>query len=244
MTGTAPSPDPFGATDLAAYDADLNRGLALSGESKAFFAAGRLAILRRRLRRLGAAEPSRILDYGCGAGDTTELISRLWPAAFVAGVDPSESLIAHARKAYRAVERCAFHLPGELPGEERFDLVYCNGVFHHIPPPERPAALRWIRERLCPGGWFAFWENNGWNPATRWVMSRVAFDRDAVLISPAAGVGLLRQEGFRVLSREFAFIFPKSLGFLRPWERVLARLPLGTQYQVLGRRDPAETERR
>jgi len=44
------------------------------------------------------------------------------------------------------------------------DLAYCNGVFHHIAPDARPEALAMIRDALKPGGLFAFWENNAWNP--------------------------------------------------------------------------------
>jgi hypothetical protein len=51
---------------------------------------------------------------------------------------------------------------------------------------------------LRPGGLFAPWENNPWNPNTRYVMSRIPFDRDATTLSPPKAVGLLRQNGFQV----------------------------------------------
>ncbi|HEY6316568.1 MAG TPA: class I SAM-dependent methyltransferase, partial [Acidimicrobiia bacterium] len=51
------------------YDSALNRGLAVSGESKDYFARQRVRWLAARLADLGV-QPSRILDYGCGTGDT------------------------------------------------------------------------------------------------------------------------------------------------------------------------------
>src|ERR1043165_3324565 len=54
----------------ADYDAALKRGLALSGESKGFFIEGRLRFLRQCLVGLGVALPEKVLDFGCGTGDT------------------------------------------------------------------------------------------------------------------------------------------------------------------------------
>jgi len=59
--------------------------------------------------------------------------------------------------------------------------------------------LKNILGALKPGGLFAFWENNPWNPGTRIVMSRIPFDRDAEIISPPAAKRLLRRAGFSIL---------------------------------------------
>ena len=58
----------------------------------------------------------------------------------------------------------------------QIDLVFCNGVFHHILPQGRGAVLDYVKSCLKPGGLFALWENNPWNPGTRYVMNRVSFD--------------------------------------------------------------------
>ena len=120
-----------------------------------------------------------------------------------------------------------------------FDLAFCNGVFHHVPPADRPAALAWVRSRLRPGGLFALWENNSWNPGTRLVMSRCAFDRDAVTLSPPAARRLVRGGGLEVVETTHLFLFPRPLRLLRPLEPLVAAVPIGAQYQVLARR-PAD----
>lgn len=229
--------DAFAGADVSSYDADLNRGLRFSGENREYFARGRLAALARGLEALGSSSPLRILDYGCAAGETLLLLADRWPAAQVTGVDTSESLIGEAREKNSRI-RCAFRVLSELPADEKFDLIYCNGVFHHVAPRDRAGVLAWIASHLAPGGFFALWENNSWNPGTRWVMSRVPFDRDAVPLSPAYAVRMLRQAGFQVLSRDFCFFFPRRLNALRPLERWLRGIPLGAQYQVLCRHAP------
>jgi hypothetical protein len=87
-----------------------------------------------------------------------------------------------------------------------------------------------------PGGMFALWENNPWNPGTRYIMSRVPFDKDAITMTPPETRRLLRNAGFEIVRTDFLFLFPHLLRALRPLERVLAPLPLGGQYLVLARK--------
>jgi SAM-dependent methyltransferase len=116
------------------------------------------------------------------------------------------------------------------------DLAYCNGVFHHILPAQRAEALSLVHGALRGGGLFSFWENNPWSLATRYVMSRCAFDRDAILLSPPEARTLLKEGGFEILRTDFRFIFPRSLRALRKIEDWIYRTPLGTQYQILCRK--------
>jgi SAM-dependent methyltransferase len=118
------------------------------------------------------------------------------------------------------------------------DLAYCNGVFHHIQPAQRPAALAMIHRALRAEGLFSFWENNPWSLATRYVMSRCEFDRDAIPLSPRQATALLRNGGFEILRTDFRFIFPRALRAFRKIEDWVYRAPLGTQYQVLCRKTP------
>jgi SAM-dependent methyltransferase len=215
------------------YDSALQQGLSLSGENSQYFARGRVAWLAALLNRL-ELRCRNVLDFGCGTGASAPYFREFLGAAEIVGVDPSSTSLECARHT-RADLPARFCLPEELEDGEHFDLAFCNGVFHHIPPPQRSAALSYIRRRLRPGGALAFWENNPWNPGTRWVMSRIPFDRDAVTVAPPEARRLLRANGFEVLRTDFLFIFPRLLRFLRPLEARLCRLPLGAQYQVLCR---------
>jgi SAM-dependent methyltransferase len=219
----------------AAYDEALAEGLHLTGESRQHFAERRIAWLKRQAVRAGVSSPERVLDFGCGDGDAAPLLRDVLGAREVAGVDVSPAMVA------RAAERhpwARFAPLESLVNLGRFDVVYSNGVFHHIALADRLEAVRRVFDALTPGGVFGLWENHPWNPGTRLVMRRVSFDRDAIMLSPPAARRLLQRAGFDVLRTDHLFLFPRTLALFRPLERLVSRLPLGGQYQVLARRAP------
>jgi SAM-dependent methyltransferase len=216
------------------YDSALEMGLSLSGESRQYFAQGRVDWLAGRLRERGVA-PQHVLDFGCGTGDTCpELLHRL-NARLVIGVDPSPESVVLARSAHTD-PRLRFEETGSVQPSGQFQLAYCNGVFHHIEPELRADSLSYVYRSLSGGGYFAFWENNPWNPGTRLVMRRIPFDRDARLLSAGAARALLARAGFEILETDFLFVFPRAFAALRPLEARLARVPAGAQYMVLCRK--------
>jgi SAM-dependent methyltransferase len=218
----------------AAYKQALSAAIAPSGESREYFAEGRVAWLKRCLEELGQPV-STILDFGCGDGSTTPLLLEKLNAESAAGVDVSIKSLDIARKQHGS-DQIRYESIGEFQSPEQFDLAYCNGVFHHIQPAQRGEALAIVRRALRAGGFFSLWENSPWSPATRYVMSRCAFDRDAILLSPPEARSLLRDAGFEILRTDFRFIFPRTLRALRAMENWAHRLPLGAQYQVLCRK--------
>jgi trans-aconitate methyltransferase len=216
------------------YDEALNRGISISGESKEYFVRRRIEWLSFRLRQ-HVRRPRRVLDYGCGTGGSARALREQFALASVAGVDVSSESIAIARSQY--ADDVQFSTLDEWqPAAGQYDLVYCNGVFHHIQPALRGRALASISRTLSRGGYFAFWENNPWNPGTRLVMRRIPFDRDAKTLSAPNARRLLAGAGFEIISTDFLFVFPRPLAALRPLESMLTRVPAGAQYMVLCRR--------
>lgn len=216
------------------YDQALARGISVSGEDKDFFARERVAWLARWLARR-QFQPRTVLDFGTGTGAATPHLLHQLGAERVTGVDVSAGLLDVARREHGSGRIQFVPLAGH-PTRGDADLAFCNGVFHHIPPVERPAAVDHVFRSLRPGGLFALWENNPWNPGTRYVMSRIPFDRDAVMLSPPGARAMLRAGGFEIVALHFLFIFPRVLRWLRWSEPLVCRLPLGAQYQVLGRK--------
>jgi SAM-dependent methyltransferase len=216
------------------YDHQLNRGLALSGESKDFFIHGRVAWTARRLAKFGFPRGDLcVMDYGCGTGSAFNQLRETFCASAIIGIDVSTAELVLAREHH---PWALTGTPDSHGGQSSVDLVYSNGTFHHIPPGQRSAALAFIHRSLKPGGIFALWENNPWNPGTRWVMSRIPFDRDAITLSPPETRRLLRSAGFRLLGTDFLFVFPRTMSFLRWLEPFLCKLPLGGQYLVLAQK--------
>ncbi len=223
----AESDRPFDRSDE--YASMLERGLRLSGESRDFFMQGRVRDLRAQL----ASPPRRILDFGCGTGETVAHLAQEFPQAEVLGIDTAENAIAHAARAHDG-PRVRFGLLRDFDADADFDLCYSNGVFHHIRPAERVAVVRRIHRALEPGGCFALFENNPWNPGARLVMQRIPFDRDALPISPPAARRLLETGGFQeIAAPRSLFWFPRFLAALRGLEPLLVRVPLGAQYYFL-----------
>jgi hypothetical protein len=93
-----------------------------------------------------------------------------------------------------------------------------------------------IVEWLAPGGLFALWENNPWNPGTRLVMKRIPFDRDAKTLSCVNASRLLRRSGLQIREVSSYFYFPSWLKPLRHLEPRLRSVPLGAQYCVLAQK--------
>jgi SAM-dependent methyltransferase len=232
----APSPHPAVEFDAfaARYEEALHAGLSASGESADYFARGRAQWVTQTLNQLNV-RPASVLDFGCGTGSSVPHLLRFPGCERVHGVDVSEASLAVARKTYGA-PNITFASTGAPPSPETIDLAFCNGVFHHIAPSERARAVAWVWRSLRPGGLFAFWENNPWNPGTRFVMSRIPFDRDAITLTPFEARALLRAGGFDILRTDFLFIFPAFLRWLRWLERPASALPLGAQYLVLVRK--------
>jgi SAM-dependent methyltransferase len=218
----------------AAYEGALADAIAPSGEGREYFAQGRVAWLNHCLARC-AEKPRALLDFGCGDGATTPLLFAAFHAESFTGIEVSEKSLAIARKNH-AIPQIRFQSIAEFQTRGEMDLAYCNGVFHHIAPSHRAEALALVNRALRMGGLFSFWENNPWSLATRYVMSRCAFDRDAIMLTPPEARRLLRSAGFEILRIDFRFIFPRVLRALRKIEDLVYRLPFGTQYQILGRK--------
>jgi SAM-dependent methyltransferase len=224
-----PSPQSFD-TYARDYDQALAKGLQLTGESRDYYA-------RHRVGQIGAfyasrhLRPRRIIDFGCGTGDTLPLLAELPGNPAVIGFEPSDAPRAQARRRFGTAARLLGS--DELAAGPGYDACYCNGVFHHIPKAERVEVCRRIAALLTPGGMFFLWENNPANPGTRWVMHRIPFDRDAELLWPAEARRLVRSAGLVPVSLTFHFYFPRSLRKLRRWERWLTSLPLGGQYLLV-----------
>jgi SAM-dependent methyltransferase len=104
-------------------------------------------------RRIKADAPSRILDWGCGYGQVSDLLWRagLDITAFDYRLDAEEGV--HPLERYPQVRAHISHDPRRLPFADRtFDAVLSCGVLEHVEDPD--ASLEEIRRVLVPGGTF------------------------------------------------------------------------------------------
>ena len=79
------------------YDAALERGLAVAGESKDYFARNRIAWLSGNLAAL-REQPQQIMDYGCGIGSAVPFLIDFFSTASILGVDVSAKSLELAKQ--------------------------------------------------------------------------------------------------------------------------------------------------
>jgi ubiquinone/menaquinone biosynthesis C-methylase UbiE len=108
----------------------------------------------RLVAQVAAAEPSAVLEIGCGTGSLTLRLADALPGASIVGLDPDSEVLARAR-AKDAAGRIdwrdgnATHLP--IP-DGSFERVVASLVLHHLTTAEKTAALLEAHRVLKPGG--------------------------------------------------------------------------------------------
>lgn len=216
------------------YDDMLNKGIRLSGENKFYFIKGRITDLKNQLPK--DFTPNNILDFGCGIGDTTKILSKAFSNSIVIGTDLSNNALNYAKNKYNT-DRIKFVHLNNLKKNNYFELCYVNGVFHHIDPNNRIAVFKMIYNLLKAGGYFSIFENNPWNIGTQIVMSRIPFDKNAKMLNHLSSRKYLKETGFvKINKSRFLFYFPKFLSFLRFLEHKLVHFPFGAQYYILAKK--------
>jgi 2-polyprenyl-3-methyl-5-hydroxy-6-metoxy-1,4-benzoquinol methylase len=156
------------------------------------------------VRILGAAPGCRIFEIGCGNGSGAAWLAER--GYEVAGVDISESAIAHARRAYPGLNLSvgsAYDRLAERFGT--FPVVLSLEVVEHLYDPR--AFVRTARALVSPGGTFmlstpyhGYWKNLvialfdqwDWHFTALWDHGHIKF------WSPRTITALLSEGGFRV----------------------------------------------
>jgi arsenite methyltransferase len=158
---------------------------------------------RHRTRALLALQPGeRVLDIGSGPGFlAAEMAAEVGPEGQVHGVDPSDSMLAMARRRAAPVEYAsgdALTLPYE---DGTFDAAVSTQVYEYI--ADMPGALAEARRVLKPGGRLLIldtdWDSIVWHSSDRDRMLRVLEkwnDHLADPYLPRRLPGLLRAAGF------------------------------------------------
>jgi len=218
------------------YLATHKTNLAVTGESPDYFARYKIVEVARRLRAMGV-KPRRVLDFGCGIGNSAPHLREAFPDAQITAVDVSEKSLAVARARFPGCADFVAYDPAEAPPApaEGYDLIFSACVFHHIEGAEHGAIFRRLRERLSPSGVMAIFEHNPVNPVSRYIVATCPFDENAVLIPAGELARRQRAAGFSRVAVTYTGFFPGALKALRPLEPLMAKAPFGAQYYTLAR---------
>ena len=102
-----------------------------------------------QIQSINLSAPRRIVDLGCGPGNSTEALRRRWPDAAITGLDSSPQMIEAAKQAY---PDGIWELgdAASWKAREPADLVFSNAMFQWL--PDHANLCRHLFDQLAPGG--------------------------------------------------------------------------------------------
>lgn len=86
--------------------------------------------------RINFSNPKNIIDFGCGPGNSTQILVQRWPDAKVTGIDNSPAMIEKARHDYSEQEWLVTDAQDFSP-KEKYDIVFSNATIQWIPDHEK-----------------------------------------------------------------------------------------------------------
>ncbi|MCC7086451.1 MAG: trans-aconitate 2-methyltransferase [Pirellulales bacterium] len=115
------------------------------------FADERTRPCRELAARVAIDAPRRVVDLGCGPGNSTQAVGQRWPTAAIVGIDASPEMIAAAR---RSNPNGQFHLRDiadwATNGDESPDVVFSNAALQWV--PDHAALFPRLLKQVAAGG--------------------------------------------------------------------------------------------
>jgi SAM-dependent methyltransferase len=113
-----------------------------------------------QLSSAGSVRALRVIDAGCGTGNTSVALARRFPDVTFEGLDQSEGSLAEARAlaARHAVTNLRvqrWNILHPFPFDEPFDIALCLGVLHHT--ADMAACLANLHSALLDDGLLYLW---------------------------------------------------------------------------------------
>jgi SAM-dependent methyltransferase len=218
------------------YSEKINCALSAWGQEQEFYTRCKVPLLLEAFDRVRTEQALRVLDVGCGVGLIHPYLA---PSVDeLHGIDVSQQSILLAGRSNPSVHYLA-HQGHTLPYDDgTFDCAYAICVLHHVPPEQWGGFISEMARVVRPDGIVLIIEHNPLNPATQWVVRSCELDERAVLLPHWTLRGLMAAAGIAALDVRHILFTPFDRPMFRKLDRLLARLPLGAQYVVSGRKSP------
>jgi trans-aconitate 2-methyltransferase len=127
------------------------------------------------LSRIMLAAPRRVVDLGCGPGNSTAPLQSRWPDAAVTGIDSSEELLAAARVDHPGIAFEQADIARWTP-QERPDVLFANASLQWV--GDHQLLVPHLFDHVAPGGVLAVQMPRNHDFATHRLMRRLAADGD------------------------------------------------------------------
>jgi trans-aconitate 2-methyltransferase len=101
------------------------------------------------LARVSVASPARVIDLGCGPGNSTALLRARWPTADITGLDNDPAMLAAARASDPGV-RWVQDGASLWTSDGDYDVVFSNALLQWLGPHTH--VLDWWFAAVAPGG--------------------------------------------------------------------------------------------
>ncbi len=105
------------------------------------------------VERIQVDRPQRIVDIGCGPGNSTQVLMARWPDAHVVGIDNSAEMITAAREKYPDQQWALADAATWVP-DEPFDIVFSNAAIQWL--PNHAELVSRLFTHVADGGALAF----------------------------------------------------------------------------------------
>ena len=159
------------------------------------------------LARVPLTAATRVVDLGCGPGNSTELLAHRFPQADLLGIDNSEAMLVSARKRLPPA-RFEFGDIGQWTPDVAPDLIYANAALQWVPDHE--TLIPRLFAALAPGGVLAIQMPDNRAEPTHRLMREVASEapwQEAIGDADRLRTELLKLGGYYdLLARDAAHV--------------------------------------
>jgi trans-aconitate 2-methyltransferase len=190
------------------------------------------------LARIPDEAPARVIDLGCGPGNSTATLRARWPAAAIEGLDSSPEMLAQAKASGVAATWIEANV-ATWQAAKSYDVIYSNATYQWL--GDHPVLLPRLIGFVKPGGTFAFQVPHNMDAPSHALMretaaagpwaTRLARVREVAVLTPAdyyailrphaAAIDIWETEYLHVLTGEDAVYHWVSGTGLRPFVQAL-----------------------
>jgi trans-aconitate 2-methyltransferase len=103
------------------------------------------------VERVEISSPSRVIDLGCGPGNSTAVVAERWPTADITGLDNSSEMIEAARRDSPDRRWIVGHIAQWARDNfTPFDVIISNAAMQWV--DDHPAVFPLLMRQVAPGG--------------------------------------------------------------------------------------------